>query len=209
LWNYNPYNDDQKGDDWNGENFSWFSRQRALPSSLLYYEQTAPSLDGGGRILPAVVRPYPAKTAGIPLRFEYEVTTGRFDFEWADPETTSAAASGMPRGSELVSRPPLVGHPPLTSRETEIFVPSRLAHGRKLIVKGLSIGDSHRYDQSRQTLFIVVGDSKPGASHRISVSFDPQPEPIFEVSGFWSDFGMRLVALLVVVLGLIAHRVFA
>ncbi|KAF8802038.1 glycoside hydrolase [Phlegmacium glaucopus] len=30
LWNYNPYNDDQKGDDWNGENFSWSQPQTSL-----------------------------------------------------------------------------------------------------------------------------------------------------------------------------------
>ncbi|GLB45923.1 putative cellulase (glycosyl hydrolase family 5) [Lyophyllum shimeji] len=63
LWTYNPSNNDQIGDDWNGENFSWFSSKRALPPSLLYYDQDARSLDNGGRILPAVVRPYPAKTS--------------------------------------------------------------------------------------------------------------------------------------------------
>ncbi|KAJ2925710.1 hypothetical protein H1R20_g11384, partial [Candolleomyces eurysporus] len=76
LWNYNPDNTDLYGDDWNGENFSWFSRNRALPASLLGYEQDDATLDNGGRILSSVVRPYPAKTCGVPVRFEYEVTTG-------------------------------------------------------------------------------------------------------------------------------------
>jgi hypothetical protein len=29
LWNYNPANTDRDGDEWNGENFSWFSAERA------------------------------------------------------------------------------------------------------------------------------------------------------------------------------------
>ena len=65
LWNYNPENNDKQGDDWNGENFSWFSRKEALPDS---YEQDSLSLGNGGRILDAVVRPYHAKTAGIPTK---------------------------------------------------------------------------------------------------------------------------------------------
>ena len=81
LWNYNPDNDDRAGDDWSGENFSWFSQKRALPSSWLDHTQTSPTLDNGGRILRAVVRPYPAKTAGIPLRFTYEINTSEFEFE--------------------------------------------------------------------------------------------------------------------------------
>ena len=45
LWNYNPDNDDVKGDDWNGENFSWFSRSRSLSASELSFEQNSEGLD--------------------------------------------------------------------------------------------------------------------------------------------------------------------
>ncbi|EKM57334.1 glycoside hydrolase family 5 protein [Phanerochaete carnosa HHB-10118-sp] len=81
IWNYNPNSDDRKGDDWNGGNFTWFSQRRALPSSLLDCDRSSPTLDNGARILRSVVRPYLAKTAGIPLRFDYEVNTGEFTFK--------------------------------------------------------------------------------------------------------------------------------
>ena len=95
MWNYNPNNDDHTGDDWNGENFSWFSQKRALPPSWLDHSQTSPTLDNGGRILRAVVRPYAAKTAGIPLRCEYEINTGEFTYEWAVPHASSSSSSSL------------------------------------------------------------------------------------------------------------------
>ncbi|KAG5635943.1 hypothetical protein H0H81_009592 [Sphagnurus paluster] len=200
LWNYNPSNNDQTGDDWNGENFSWFSGKRALPPSLLYYEQDAPSLDNGARILPAVVRPYPAKTAGIPLRFEYEMTTGTFSFEWgnATPEGSGAALDATVAGV------PRTGHPKVTTRETEIFVPSLLTVGRKLIVKGLEPGDTYIHDERRQTLFILTRDADPRTVHNITVSVHPPFRRLpFELNDFWSDFGPRIISLGVVVVGVI------
>ncbi|KAG8793614.1 hypothetical protein FRC17_008418, partial [Serendipita sp. 399] len=85
LWNYNPLNSDATGDQWNGENFSWFSNNRARRIGSGTRDQTDASLDEGSRILDSVVRPYPAKVAGIPLRFDYEVNRGEFTFEWAKP----------------------------------------------------------------------------------------------------------------------------
>ncbi|GLB43995.1 putative tyrosine recombinase [Lyophyllum shimeji] len=141
LWTYNPSNNDQIGDDWNGENFSWFSSKRALPRSLLYYDQDAPSVDNGGRILPAVVRPYPAKTAGIPLKFEYEMSSGAFTCEWANtaPESESDDTHPIP----TVEGVPRSGHPKLTALETEIFLPSLITLGRKVLVDGLDETDSY------------------------------------------------------------------
>jgi hypothetical protein len=155
---------------------------------LLYFDQTSPTLDNGGRILPSVVRPYPAKTAGIPLHFEYEVNNGRFVYEWTDPPISG-------------STKPTTDMIPLTSRETEIFVPSLLANDRKLIVTGLSPEDIHVYDENRQTLYIVTRASRPGKTHKIVVTFDPAPKPIFEVKSFWDDYGMHILALLAIVVG--------
>ena len=195
LWNYNPDNDDQRGDDWNGENFSWFSQRRALPSSLLDYEQTAPTLDNGGRILRSVVRPYPAKTAGIPLRFEYETNTGEFTFEWAIP----GASHSLPERAS-VNNPPRSGHPPLTSNVTEIFVPSFTAHGSQVVVQGLGDSDSYEYDEARQTLYIRAGDSTPGRVYSIKVSLSPPLRPVFFVNDFWSDWGGTVSAVGIVFL---------
>jgi hypothetical protein len=62
LWNFNPENTDPEGDFWCGENFSWFSRSRAL-TGLESLEQTEDRLDVGARLLSALIRPYPAKVA--------------------------------------------------------------------------------------------------------------------------------------------------
>jgi hypothetical protein len=60
---------------------------------MLSHEQIAPALDQGARILHSIVRPYPAKTAGIPLRFEYEMATGVFVYEWTSPDTSLPAST--------------------------------------------------------------------------------------------------------------------
>lgn len=200
LWNYNPHNTDLAGDDWNGENFSWFSRSRALPRELLYYEQSSPSLDNGGRILPTVVRPYPAKTAGIPLKFEYEVTSGSFMFRWCNPDThtdSSKATNCAPTVTE-----PSRSHPGIKALETEIFLPSLITHGRSVVVSGLDEDDSYVYDEARQTLFIVAKNTQPGGIHEVRVKlvalegFRSRPL-LFEVNDIWSDFGMGVCALVV------------
>ena len=200
LWNYNPDNNDRDGDDWNGENFSWFSQRRALPASLLDLEQHSATLDNGGRILRAVVRPYPAKTAGIPLRFEYEVNTGEFSFEWAIPQSDSSTAPLAERPS--VNRPPLGGHPSLMSNVTEIFVPSFIAHGSAVVVQGLSNADSHHYDEARQTLYIRTADDTPGKIYHIKVSLAPRLKAVFFVNDFWSDWGSTVAVVAAVLLAL-------
>ncbi|KAI9070316.1 glycoside hydrolase family 5 protein [Trametes sanguinea] len=195
LWNYNPDNDDHRGDDWNGENFSWFSQKRALPTSWLDYSQTSPTLDNGGRILRAVVRPYPAKTAGIPLRFEYEINTGEFTFEWVVPEdaTESALAADARRVARACANdPPRAGHPPLKTNKTEIFVPSQLAHGRNVVIQGLAPEDRYVYDEAHQSLTVMTHKNEPGTVHRITVSVSPLPKPAFVVNDFWSDWGFHV-----------------
>ncbi|KAH0831249.1 glycoside hydrolase family 5 protein [Lanmaoa asiatica] len=177
LWNYNPDNTDAHGDDWNGENFSWFSRQRALPPSLLDFEQSSFTLDNGGRILPSVVRPYPAKIAGIPSRFDYDMNTGKFTFEWILTEES-------------------------TSRETEIYIPSLIYHGRKLVVEGLAPDDNYVHDGSRQTLFVVQSDSSPKKTRKINVSVHPPLRGHFHANTFCGDFGELVLSGLVVFIGI-------
>ncbi|CAA7263297.1 unnamed protein product [Cyclocybe aegerita] len=200
LWNYNPYNDDLKGDDWNGENFSWFSRKRALPPSLLYYEQDAPSLDNGGRILPSIVRPYAAKTAGVPLGVDYEMNTGIFTYEWANRSEDVSVPT-----TKSVSNPPLALHTQLTSRQTEIFLPSQLTHSRKVIVRGLEKDDKWAYDESHQTLFITTQNATPGHKHTVTVAVYPPPRPIFFVNDFWIDFGGRVRSVVVILFAILVY----
>ena len=169
-----------RGDFWNGENFSWFGRSRAHSQPSL--EQSSETLDEGGRILRAVVRPYPAKTAGIPKKLEYEMSTGKLDFEWIVPPKDEY---------------------PLTSSETEIFVPSMLAHGRRVLVDGLRDDDTYDYDISRQTLTIKTGKDFPVRRIKIAVSFDPPLLPEFEVNTFKGDFGIWIGSICALLLAIL------
>ena len=224
LWNYNPENDDVRGDDWNGENFSWFSNSRvATPDSgnALALAQDKKELDSGGRILDAVVRPYATKTAGVPLKFEYEMATGSFAYSWAVPLSGPSSGSGSGEesttarqqplaGGPSVRTPPLTGHPPLLARETEIFVPLQVAQGRRLIVEGLRHGDTYTYDAARQTLFVLPGvqTGEPGNVqahvHEVRVRFDP-PVGGELPNDLWSDLTTPISAALVVLLAFVVY----
>ncbi len=77
LWNYTADNTNARGDGWNGEDLSIFSRdQQADPSDV----------NSGGRALAGVVRPYAIKTAGTPLRQSFELDGRVFEYAFAaDP----------------------------------------------------------------------------------------------------------------------------
>jgi hypothetical protein len=63
LWNYTADNTNARGDQWNDEDLSIFSRD----------QQTDPAdLHSGGRALRAVVRPYPRATAGRLLHMSFD-----------------------------------------------------------------------------------------------------------------------------------------
>ena len=88
LWNYTADNDNRWGDLWNNEDYSIFSRD----------QQTDPGdLNCGGRALAAVVRPYPRRTAGEPLRLSFDVRRGRFEYEFVDdPDVASPTEIFVP-----------------------------------------------------------------------------------------------------------------
>ncbi|KIJ91483.1 hypothetical protein K443DRAFT_686027, partial [Laccaria amethystina LaAM-08-1] len=109
------------------------------------------------------------------------------------------------KGEKSVFKPPRTGHPALMSLETEIFLPSQLAHGRTVIVKGLDPGAKHRYDESRQTLFIVCQDASLDKVHSIVVSLDPPLAPAFAVNDFWGDFGGTITSILVAIAAILAY----
>lgn len=207
LWNYNPENDDIYGDFWNAENFSWFSKHRARKLSTSY-AQTDTTLDKGGRLLESVVRPYPAKVAGIPLHFNYELNTGTFALTWTDPIQEPA----RPRKSwqtGTVDEPPLRGHPPITSRRTEFFVPADWVKDEKddldVTLLGAAVGAKWWYEKEVQTLYIetVEAIDKPRVSvYRISVRVKGRPQR-WGLNTWYGDFVkspycmVLLIALLV------------
>jgi PKD repeat protein len=77
LWVYTADNTNERGDQYNGEDFSIFSRD----------QQTDPQdINSGGRALEAIVRPYARATAGEPLHMSFDVSTRIFEFEFlSDP----------------------------------------------------------------------------------------------------------------------------
>ncbi|NIS81124.1 MAG: cellulase family glycosylhydrolase [Anaerolineales bacterium] len=71
LWNYTSDNSNARGDQWNGEDLSIFSRDQQLNPADIH---------SGGRALDAVVRPYPRKVAGEPQRMVFDYKGGVFEF---------------------------------------------------------------------------------------------------------------------------------
>ncbi|MDE2635461.1 MAG: cellulase family glycosylhydrolase [Chloroflexota bacterium] len=71
LWNYTPDNSNARGDGWNGEDLSIFSRDQ---------QRDPANIDSGGRALTAVVRPYARAIAGQPVHMRFDRARGRFTF---------------------------------------------------------------------------------------------------------------------------------
>lgn len=71
LWNYTADNNNRRGDQWNEEDLSIFSRD----------QQTDPTdLNSGGRALEAVLRPYASKIAGEPQEMAFDLKRRAFEF---------------------------------------------------------------------------------------------------------------------------------
>ncbi|WP_455283752.1 hypothetical protein, partial [[Eubacterium] cellulosolvens] len=73
IWNYTSDNDNIRGDQWNGEDFSIFSRDQ---------QKDPVDIDSGGRALRALVRPYPKATAGEPLQLSFDMTRRIFRYRF-------------------------------------------------------------------------------------------------------------------------------
>jgi hypothetical protein len=73
LWNYTSDNSNARGDQWNDEDLSIFSRDQ---------QDDENDPDSGGRALDALLRPYPMAVAGDPLRMSYDRRKGVFELEF-------------------------------------------------------------------------------------------------------------------------------
>jgi hypothetical protein len=81
LWNYTADNDNRRGDQWNGEDLSIFSRdQQAHPGHI----------HSGGRALEAAVRPYARRVPGEPLEMTFDVRGRVFEFAFRHDPTIEA-----------------------------------------------------------------------------------------------------------------------
>ncbi|NQS91180.1 MAG: cellulase family glycosylhydrolase [Chloroflexi bacterium] len=73
LWNYTADNSNQRGDHWNDEDLSIFSRDQ---------QKDTLDINSGGRALEAVIRPYPLATAGYPLEIRFDPFLKAFVFRF-------------------------------------------------------------------------------------------------------------------------------
>jgi hypothetical protein len=89
LWNYTADNTNARGDQWNDEDLSLFSRdQQRKPGDP----------DSGGRALEAAVRPYARAVAGVPLRMSFDLRTREFMLEFRhDRRATAPTEIFLPR----------------------------------------------------------------------------------------------------------------
>jgi len=95
LWNYTADNNNLRGDLWNDEDLSVFSRDQQGAEAR---RDPLAHLDEGGRALPALVRPYPVATAGEPLSMSYDYRRREFRFEFRhDPDVTAPTEIFVPR----------------------------------------------------------------------------------------------------------------
>ena len=98
LWNYTADNTNARGDQWNDEDLSLFSRDQ---------QRDPRDLDSGGRALEAAVRPYARAVAGEPQRMSFDLRTREFVLEFRhDPRVTAPteiflARLHYPRGARV------------------------------------------------------------------------------------------------------------
>ena len=81
LWNYTPDNSNARGDGWNGEDLSIFSRDQ---------QRDRADVDAGGRALSAIVRPYARAVAGEPSSMRFDAERGRFTLRFRGDSAISA-----------------------------------------------------------------------------------------------------------------------
>lgn len=154
---------------------------KANPAAEKAFTQSNEALDDGARILCTVVRPYPAKTAGVPIGWTYEFLSGQAEYEWQVLDKEDCRC-----------------------RETVIFYPSALLAGnRTLELEGLA-SDEWKYDPEVQTIFIVPSGTAPkDEKYHIRIRLNPPLEPLFIMTTHWQDFAGWYAAMAAIILGLV------
>ncbi len=88
IWNYTADNSNARGDQWNDEDLSIFSRDQ---------QKDPGDINSGGRALQAVVRPYARATAGEPRRMSFDIRKKVFEFEFRhDPQISAPTEFFIP-----------------------------------------------------------------------------------------------------------------
>jgi hypothetical protein len=141
------------------------------------------------------------------VRFEYEVNRGEFSFEWVKPSFSAISHSSS---HSSVSKPPLDGHPTITSNVTEIFLPLQLVKGKKFVVAvdGAAQGSKWWYDANVQTLFVEQpdpADIPDGAKYKLIFGLTPPPAPKWPLKTHWEDFALYHSSFLATLIALLLY----
>lgn len=150
----------QSGDGWNSEDFSLISLH-ANPTVEVPFHGTSSTprdletplnraalfgdLYLGGRLLPALLRPYPAKTAGVLISSEFFLDYLRFEMRFIANTT-----------------PPLESTSLGLERTTEVFIPVYHFSGRDNILKIIVSGLGPEEDFAINTVAQASGKTKTG-----------------------------------------------
>ena len=88
LWNYTADNTNERGDQWNDEDFSIFSRDQQVDAG---------DINSGGRALEAAIRPYAMRVAGEPQQMSFDLRRKVFEFTFRhNPEITEPTVIFIP-----------------------------------------------------------------------------------------------------------------
>ncbi len=94
LWNYTASNENDlmKGDGWNQEDLSIYSKDQKIPGA------DVDLYGGGGRAIEGFCRPYAYATQGTPLQMKFIQSSGTFVFEWqVDTQINAPTLIVIPR----------------------------------------------------------------------------------------------------------------
>jgi len=148
LWNYNPSNTVAHGDTWNMEDFSIINQEDQARDLANWYGNEP--MYAGGRALPAIIRPYASKVAGIPQSTFWDRHSRRFCFTWVSISRVGKDATVNPLACV-----------------TEIFVPDyyfRETQPYVVVSDGKAI-----YEPEKQTVHIVTDKNEPGTLHFVQI----------------------------------------
>lgn len=130
LWNYTPDNTNLRGDQWNDEDLSIFSRdQQSDPNDI----------HSGGRALEAVLRPYPIATAGQPVQLRFDLRKKEMDYVFEhDPEIAAPTEFFVPNfhysnGVQAITPHGWVQHEPETQHL--VYHPTRPGGVHRIVLR--------------------------------------------------------------------------
>ncbi|KAL7422797.1 endo-1,4-beta-glucanase [Cryptotrichosporon argae] len=187
LWTYNPANRDDIGDNWNAENFSWYSDDNRRKALALAGDKADSDLDAGARLLDVIVRPYPIATAGTPTELSYDARSARLTYRF----------SSLPQAQPTPTAPHV----------TEIFLPSRHFQPGQFRYH-VSANGRFMFDAARERMFVWFDDGPADVQRgkkmlrRVDVWV-----PARETKDGWGQADAWMLVVLVIAAAFVANEV--